>query len=112
MGKITNLITTPVAGFISAPFVLVIFFLYAFMLGTGWTQLAQPIAELYGHTLPTIPGYQWLAAVTLFTMVGQLWHKQNKPIEDQEKTWKMFISRVAGIFALIFSAYIINWIWL
>lgn len=112
MGKITNLITTPIAGFISAPIVLIYFFLYAFMLGTGWTQLVQPIAELYGYTLPTIPGYQWLAAVVLFVMCGQLWHKQNKPVDDQEKMWRMFVSRVAGIFALIFSAYIINWIWL
>lgn len=113
MKKFLELVATPFGGLISTPLMISIFALYALMFHVGYTELVQPIAELYGHILPTIPYWQWLAFITIVSMLKYAFIPQ-KPFDpdNRELLWKLILTRIGGIFASIFIAIIINWIWL
>lgn len=113
MKKFLELIATPLGGLFSAPLMISIFALYALMFRVGYVNLVQPIAELYGHNLPAVPYWQWLAFITIVSMLKYAF-VPTKPLgpDKQELVWKHIITRIAGVFASMFIAIIINWIWL
>lgn len=113
MKKIFELLVTPFGGLISAPLIISIYALYALMFHVGYIELAQPIAELYGHTLPTVPFWQWIAVVTIISMFKYAFipTRPNDP-DKKELMWKLILTRIAGVFASMFVAFLINWIWL
>lgn len=113
MKKFLELLITPIGGLISAPLIISIYALYALMFHVGYTELVQPIAELYGNILPAVPFWQWIAVVTIASMIKYAFvpSRPNDP-EKKELMWKNILARIAGVFATMFIAFLINWIWL
>ena len=113
MKKFFELLATPISGAISAPLIISIYALYALMFHVGYIELVQPIVELYGYMLPTIPFWQWIAVITIISMLKYTFTPShpNNP-DKKELMWKQILSRIAGIFASMFVAFLINWIWL
>lgn len=113
MKKFLELLVTPIGGLMSAPLIMSIYALYALMFHVGYIELVQPIAELYGHTLPTVPVWQWIAVVTIMSMIKYAFvpSRPNDP-DKKELMWKNIIARIVGVFATMVIAFLINWIWL
>lgn len=109
--KIFELLATPFGGLLSVPFVVSLFALYALMFHVGYTKLAQPIGALYGRTLPDVPGWQWVALLTICYMIKNAFAPAG-PTPDSGQIWRKFIGRLGAIFSSIFIALLINWIWL
>ena len=113
MKKFLELLATPIGGLISAPLIITVYALYALMFHVGYIELVQPIAELYGHILPAVPFWQWIAAITLISMLKYTFVPTHPHDPDKnELIWKRILTRISGIFASMFIAFLINWIWL
>ena len=113
MKKFLELLATPIGGLISAPLIITVYALYALMFHVGYIELVQPIAELYGCVLPAVPFWQWIAAITLISMLKYVFvpTHPNDP-DKKELIWKCILTRVGRLFASMFIAFLINWIWL
>lgn len=113
MKKFFELLAAPISGVVSIPLIISIYALYALMFHVGYIELVQPIAELYGYSLPTIPFWQWIAAITIISMLKYTFipSRPNNP-DKKELIWRQILSRIAGIFASMLVAFLINWIWL
>ena len=113
MKKFLELLATPIGGLISAPLIITVYVLYALMFHVGYIELVQPIAELYGRILPAVPFWQWIATITLISMIERAFvpTHPNDP-DKKELIWKSVLTRIGGVFASMFIAFLINWIWL
>lgn len=113
MKKFLELLATPFGGLISTPLIMSIYALYALMLHVGYIELIRPIAELYGHVPPMVPFWQWIAAITIISMLKYAFIP-SKPADPDKKDllWRHILTRIGGVFASIFIAFLINWIWL
>ena len=105
-------LTTILSGFIGSPFVLGWFALLAVLIDVVYDKIIVPISGLYGHNLPDVPFWQWIALVLVIHVIQFIFYPTSSKHLTEEEMKACFLKKIGAYIVIITVSYLINWIWL